>query len=88
MNTLFSNRYVDALVKTIFFFGMIHLVILALIALRENIHVLNAFNILNLDVFVPALGQGIMNFVLSYGMVFVVYSLVFFLSQRSKQENR
>jgi len=88
MNKLFSNRYVDALVKTIFIFGITHLLILAFIAFRENVHVLNAFNILNLDTFLPDLGQGSANFVLSYGMVLGVYSLVFFSLTSRDKKNR
>jgi len=78
MTTLLSNRYVDALVKTIFLFGMTHLLILTFVAFRESFHVLNAFTILNIDTFLPRLGQGTLSFVLSYGMVLGVYGLVFF----------
>jgi len=88
MTTLFSNRYVDALVKTIFLFGMTHLLILTFIAFRESIHVLNAFTILNLDTFLPWLGQGIVSFVLSYGMVAGVYGLVFFFLTNRNKKNR
>ena len=87
MTTLLSNRYVDALVKTIFLFGMTHLFILTFVAFRENVHVLNAFTILNLDAFLPRLGQGTVSFVLSYGMVAGVYGLVFFsLTNRNKKQ--
>jgi len=86
MTALLSNRYVDALVKTIFLFGMTHLLILAFVAFRESFHVLNAFTILNMDAFLPALGQGTISFILSYGMVVAVYSLVFFaLTSRNKK---
>ena len=88
MTTLFSNRYVDALVKTIFLFGMTHWLILTFIAFRESIHVLNAFTILNLDTFLPWLGQGIVSFVLSYGMVAGVYGLVFFFLTNRNKKNR
>lgn len=89
MTTLLSNRYVDALVKTIFFFGMTHLLILTFVAFRESIHVLNAFTILNLDTFLPILGQGMVSFVLSYGMVAGVYALVFFfLTNRKRQADK
>ncbi len=89
MTTLFSNRYVDALIKTIFLFGMTHLLILTFVAFRESIHVLNAFTIINLDTFLPALGQGMLSFALSYGMVAGVYSLVFFfLTNRDKKADK
>ena len=88
MTTLLSNRYVDALVKTIFLFGMTHLLILTFVAFRESIHVLNAFTILNIDAFLPGLGQGTTSFVLSYGMVVGVYGLVFFSLTRWGKESR
>lgn len=88
MTAIFSNRYVDALVKTLFLFAMTHLLILTVIAFRESFHVLNAFTILNLDKFLPLLGKGIISFVLSYGMVVVVYGLVFFFLTNRKKKNR
>ncbi len=88
MTTLFSNRYVDALVKTIFLFGMTHLLILTFVAFRESIHVLNAFKILNMDTFLPWLGQGMLSFALSYGMVVGVYGLVFFFLTNRNKKNR
>ena len=86
MTTLFSNRYVDALAKTIFLFATTHLLILTFIAFRENIHVLNIFNIMNLDAFLPWLGQGMLSFILSYGMALGVYGIVFFfLTSRNRK---
>jgi len=79
MKTLFSNRYMDAFIKTIFFFGITHLIILTCIAVRGNVHMLNAFKILNLDFFMPGLGSGVVNFVLSYFMVLGVYCPVFLI---------
>jgi hypothetical protein len=86
MTTLFSNRYVDALVKTIFLFAATHLLILTFVAFRESAHVLNVFKILNLDAFLPWLGQGMLSFVMSYGVAAGVYGLVFFfLTSRNKK---
>jgi hypothetical protein len=88
MTALFSNRYVDALAKTIFLFAATHLLILAFIAFRESIHVLNVFTILNLDAFLPWLGQGMLSFFLSYGMALGVYGFVFFLLTNRNKRNR
>lgn len=88
MTTIFSNRYVDALVKTIFFFGMTHLLILTIVAFRESVHALNVFNILNLDAFLPGLGQGTVSFILSYSMAAGVYGLVFFSLTGRNKKNR
>jgi hypothetical protein len=76
MRNLFSNRFVDAAAKTLLCFGVVHLLILAYVAGRANIYVLNAFSILNLDLFVPELGKGEVSFAMSYAVVLVVYALV------------
>lgn len=77
MSSLFSNRFVDAAAKTLLCFGIMHLIILVFIAGLEKVDVLNAFAILNLDLLIPALGDGAVSFVLSYCVVLVVYALVF-----------
>jgi len=82
MKTLFTNQYVDALIKTIFFFGITHLLILSWIAVRGNIHALNAFKILNLDFFIPSLGTGATNFILSYCMVVAVYLPIYLINSK------
>ena len=83
MRSLFANRYVDALAKTILCFGAIHLIILAVEAIRVKVFVLNAFKILNLDLLIPGLGAGLVNLVLSYGVVLAVYGLAYkFLTER------
>lgn len=89
MTTILSNRYIDALIKTLFLFALTHWLLLTVIAFRESIHVLNAFTILNIDKFLPALGQGMVSFILSYGMVVGVYGLVFFfLTGQNKKSER
>ena len=86
MKILFSNRYVDALTKTIFLFGLFHLAVLTHKAFQEGIQVLNAFAILNLDSFAPHLSEGFVNFVLSYLIVLIVYCLVYVLLTTSKPD--
>lgn len=77
MSSLFSNRFVDAAAKTLLCFGIMHLIILVFIAGLEKVDVLNAFAILNLNLLIPALGDGAVSFVVSYCVVLVVYALVF-----------
>jgi hypothetical protein len=77
MSKLLSNRFVDALAKTILFFGSVHLIILALAAIRGDLFALNAFNILSLDLFLPGLGEGVVNFILSYCVVVGVYFVAY-----------
>ena len=77
MRTLFSNRYADAGAKTLLIFGIVHLAILVLLVGRSSLYILNAFTILNLDLVMPDLGDGPVSFVASYGVVLIVYGLVF-----------
>lgn len=77
MKPLFPNRFADAAAKTLLCFGILHLIILTLIAALADVRVLNAFAILNLDRFLPPLNDGAVSFVLSYGVVIAVYCLVY-----------
>lgn len=86
MKMLLSNRYANAAAKTIVFFGIIHLIILGFLTYRESIYVLNAFTILNLDSFIPGLGDGMVNFVLSWCVVLAVYCCAYIYLSRSMNE--
>jgi len=77
MRTLFSNRYLDAFAKSILLFGVIHLIILIMLAVRDGERILNIFTILGLHLFVPSLGIGLASFILSYCVAVAVYCLVF-----------
>ncbi len=77
MRILFSNRYANALAKTILLFGFIHLIVLAFLAIRESVYVLNAFSILNIDSVIPGLGEGVVNFVISWCVVLAVYCFAY-----------
>ena len=87
MRILFSNRYADALAKTILFFGFVHLIVLAFLACRESIDVLNAFSILNLDLVIPGLGDGVVNFVISWCVVLAVYCFAYLYRTRPTNRN-
>ena len=87
MRIFLSNRYANALAKTILFFGFIHLVVLAFLAGRESVYVLNAFSILNLDLVIPGLGEGVLNFVISWCVVLAVYCFAYlYLTKPTKQD--
>jgi hypothetical protein len=85
MGTIFSNRYADAFAKTLVIFGTIHIIVLISIAIRGDIDALNAFRILDLHVFVPALRDGLVNLVVSACVVLSVYSLVLLRLTKRKQ---
>jgi hypothetical protein len=86
VGVLFSNRYLDASAKTMLFFGVIHLTILAYQAFRGNVEALNVFSIMSLNLIVPGLDKGPINFALSYGMLLGVYvALRLYLNRSSKK---
>lgn len=89
MSKLLSNRFVDAYAKTIVFFASTHLIILAVAAIRGDIYALNAFKILSLDLFLPGLGEGVVNFALSYCVVGGVYFVAYrYLARSASNDNQ
>ena len=87
MRSVLSNRYVDALAKTMLFIGIFHFAIRTYLAAKNGIQVLNAFAILNLDAFVPGLGYGSVNLILSYILVLIIYGFVYLSLTNSANEN-
>ena len=87
MRIWFSNRYLDAFAKSIFLFGVIHIIILIILAFRDGQHVLNIFTILGLQSFMPGLGVGFASFILSYCVAAAVYCFVFFRLTKEMKKN-
>jgi hypothetical protein len=79
MKTWFSNKYLDAFAKSIFVFGMFHIIVLMILGFRDGEDILNIFAILDLHRFVPSLGEGPVSFILSYCFASAVYCSVFLL---------
>ena len=77
MGPIFRNRYLDALAKTLVIFGTLHWFILLWLLARGNVEALNAFNIVQLTVLLPAIGHGLVNFALSYCVVLAGYWLAY-----------
>lgn len=88
MRSILSNRFVDALAKTMLFIGIFHFAIRTYLATQHGIHTLNAFAILNLDTFIPSLGDGTVNLILSYFAILVVYAVVYLSLTKSAQERK
>ena len=88
MKPIFSNRYADALAKTVLCSGVIHLALLAAIAINGNVEALNAFNIIQLDLWIPSLHYGAFNFVLSYVVVLAIYGFAYLFLARPVEENK
>lgn len=86
MKKLFINRYLDAFAKSIFLFGVFHIIVLIILAIRDGQQVLNIFAILGLHFFMPGLEDGFVNFILSYGIALTVYFIVFSYLTNQTQE--
>ena len=88
MKPIFSNRYADALAKTVLCSGVVHLTLLAAIAINGNVEALNAFNIVQLDLWIPSLHTGMFNFVLSYVVVLAIYGFAYLFLARPVEEGK
>ena len=78
-----KNRYLDALLKSFVFFAVIHLAFISMHSiLAKDLAQLNLFNILEITLFFPVLGQGIFNFILSIIVFLAIYLTFFFLKKR------
>ncbi len=88
MKPIFSNRYAGALAKTVLCSGVIHLALLAAIAINGNVEALNAFNIIQLDLWIPSLHAGAFNFVLSYVVVLAIYGFAYLFLARPVEEGK
>lgn len=76
-----------ALLKTMLLGATTHLIILVYYAFtHQSFGLLNAFNILDLDLYFPQLNEGAINFVVSYFMLFCVYVLVLYSSKKPRRD--
>jgi hypothetical protein len=88
MRALFSSRYARALAKTILFFVSIHLIVAVFLASRNNLYALNAFHIVSLDLVIPGVGEGMVNFVVSWCVVLVVYCFAYVYLTRPTNKDK
>jgi hypothetical protein len=88
MKPIFSNRFVDALAKTVLCSGVVHLTLLAGLALRGQIDVLNAFNIVQLDLWIPSLHAGSFNFGLSYVVLLALFGFAYLFLARPAERRQ
>lgn len=76
--------YKRALFAMILFFASFHLVLLLVAALVKNdLGLINLFNIIDLDLFFPAIGQGPVSIVLAVLTTAIVYLIILQLIIRS-----
>jgi len=77
MNTLFRNRYLDALAKSLLCFVVMHWIVLVATVIRDgDVRIVNVFTILDIDKLWPTLGSGIYNHLLSAIFAITVFFLV------------
>ncbi len=89
MKPWISNKYLDAVLKTIICWAIIHLSIVVLAAYRYgNLDIINAFNISGLSYLFPNLANGLANFLVSLVVVAASYGIVFFLNRGSDLKGR
>jgi len=68
-----------------FIIGSFHLVVLIILAVREqSLDIVNAFSVLEIDRFVPSLGEGLYSFVLSYIAIGLLLYLLYIREDRKK----
>ena len=78
MKPLVNNRYIDALIKTLLCYVLIHTVIMtAKVITSGKPDALNGFYILGFTLFFPGIEKGMTNFLLSYMVMGIIYLFVF-----------
>lgn len=81
MNKIVNNKYLDALLKTMLFSAIIHMILLFIyIGISGKFYLANYFNILDLDLFSPKFIEGAGSLILSGVVVLGIY--IFFLFKR------
>jgi len=84
MKKLVNNNYIDALLKTILFSAITHLIILYTKAfVSKDKELINIFNILDLELIWPSLIENSTSFILSYLFIGVVYCIFLFWKKSS-----
>jgi len=87
MKKILSKPYFQALVKTIIFLALAHLVILIIYFLRQKeLERINIFRILDLNLFFPNLTQGNISLILSYLFLLIIYLIAYFLFTKRKRQ--
>ena len=73
-----NNKYLNALFVFMLFSAIIHmLVLLVFFIMSGNLHVLNYFNILDMDQFVPVFFNNFIGDIVSFIFVLIFYLLIF-----------
>lgn len=80
---------ISALKKTILTGASVHLLLIAFQAWRvSDINLLNIYNILDLDFFLPSLAYGIENFICSWIFITAIFMIMLLVSQRQSKKTK
>lgn len=79
MRSFIHNRSLDALVKTLLAYAIIHVLTMTIYALVTGEYtILNAFRVLGFTLFFPGIDHGIDSFVISFFLYGVIFGIVYF----------
>ena len=72
-----KNKYLNALFLLMLFSAIVHMVILFIFAiLSKNVNILNYFNILNLNYFMPDFFNNLLGNITSFLFVILLYAII------------
>jgi len=72
-----KNKYLNALFLLMLFSAIVHMVILFIFAIvSKNVNILNYFNILNLNYFMPDFFNNLLGNITSFLFVILLYAII------------
>ncbi|MFC1728508.1 hypothetical protein ACFLZ7_03525 [Nanoarchaeota archaeon] len=83
MKRITKNRYIDAALKTIILFSIMHFIVLFVYSVANNqLVLLNLFNILDFGLFFPKIINSYLNTLFSTIVLVAVYAIIFRTSKK------
>jgi len=83
MKKIVKNKYLDSLLKLMLLSAIIHVVILLIYSITNlNSDKLNFFNIVGIDLLIPALGSGTLNLFIGIIVMLALYILFLKISKK------
>ena len=85
MNKIVTNRWLDAFLKLLLISAVIHFSIMVLaLLINQNTLLLNFFDIIDLDLFLPGIINGTTNQILSAIVIIFLYIIIYlFFTKKS-----
>jgi hypothetical protein len=80
-----KNKYLNALFLLMLFSATIHMLILFVFAvISKNVHILNYFNLINLNYFIPDFFSNTSGDIISFLFVIVLYIIILNFNERNE----